>query len=226
MKNSFFLLVACMTIILCSFQKEELNSSKSINNASVKKGTDSTATRETLQFPGTRDVTYGALIEAPSGRVSLEFQANVANQLGISCLRSRVMVPGTSNAPILNNGYKVMLNFNIDYEGTPLPFVSDLTKYEADLKNTLSRFSVMPVVAVIENEESNTMYHSGSAQVYINQLNAAISIMHAYGIKVANGGITDNGLNYLVYQDFIMQGKYDSAEQFRQLARVTIKNTT
>jgi hypothetical protein len=38
--------------------------------------------------------------------------------------------------------------------------------------------------------------------------------MHNRGIKVANGGITNQGLNYLVYKDFLAQGKTDSAQQF------------
>ena len=216
-------MVACIALFLCSCQKEDLNSSLSSNLSSASNNITSSP-QNSRSRPKTKSVAYGALIEAPSKQESLDFQVNVASQLGISCLRSRVIVPASLNITILNSGYKVLLNFNSDFEGTPIPFVLNLTKYQADLKNTLAGFAVMPAVAVIENEEANVLYHSGNAQEYINQLNAAIEVMHTYGIKVANGGITDRGLNYLVYQDFIRQGKYDSAEQFRKLTHLVPQN--
>ena len=222
MKNYYLLAVVCITLLFCSCQKEELNG-RVPNNFGSNEGAASSA-QDALLLPQTKDVQYGALINAPSPKGSLGFQVNVASQLGISCLRARVIVSDPGDVPILNTGYKVLLNFNSDYEGTSLPFVSNLAQYQTDLKNIVSGFSVMPVVAVIENEEANTLYHNGTAMEYISQLNAAINVMHAYGIKVANGGITDVGLEYLVYQDFISQGKYDSAEQFRKLTHVAPKN--
>ena len=60
----------------------------------------------------------------------------------------------------------------------------------------------MPKIAVIENEESNKKYYNGTPADYINQLKAAISVMHSHGIPVTNGGITSTGLKYLVWQDY------------------------
>jgi len=182
-----------------------------------------TAASQSL-LPASKTTQYGALIDAPSIINSLGFQVKVADQLGVSCLRSRVRVPGSSKVPILNTTYKVLLNFNSNRFGSTAPFVTNLTQYEKDLRNILSGCTVLPVVAVIENEESNASYYNGTAKAYINQLSTAINVMHAYGIKVANGGITSTGLNYLVYQDFLSQGKADSAEQFRSLEHVTPNN--
>ena len=177
----------------------------------------------TPNAPG--DINYGAFIGAPDGTDDESFQLEVADQLGISCLRERVSVPiqslGFNLVPELNTSYNVLLNFCSPNSGSStISFVTDLVQYQLNLNNILNSLTVMPAVAVIENEEANRYYYSGSAIDYINQLNAAIIVMHARGIKVANGGITSTGLNYLVYRDFQNQGKDDSAQMFRQMTNV------
>jgi len=178
------------------------------------------------KYPGTN---YGATIGTPDGTDDESFQLNVADQLGISCLRERVSVPivslGNNLVPELNTSYNVLLNFCSPNSGNQLiPFVTDLDQYKTNLNNILDAFTVMPLVAVIENEESNRYFYSGTASQYISQLSTAIGVMHARGIKVTNGGITSTGLNYLVYQDFLDQHKYDSAQLFKQLTNVTPNN--
>ncbi len=220
MKKYFSLAVACIAVFFCSCKKEDLNGP--IINSTTSSGTSAEAA---TIFKPSQMVNYGALIGAPDTANTLNFQLSVAGKIGISCLRVRVLVPGNNKVPILNQGYKILLNFNnSDYKGTPLPFASDLTKYKSDLKKVLSGFTTMPAVAVIENEESNLLYFSGTAQQYINQLSAAITVLHSYGIKVANGGITSTGLNYLVYQDFMNRGKVDSAKDFQQRTHLAVNN--
>ena len=212
----YFLTIACIALFFCSCQKEDQE--QRLYNSPGSNGAGASASQRSLSQ--TKLVQYGALIDAPGIIGSLDFQVKVADQLNISCLRSRVKVPGRGNVPILNTVYKVLLNFNSNRLGATSPFVTNLAKYETDLRDIVSGFTMMPVVAVIENEESNAGYYNGTAREYINQLNKAIAVMHSYGIKVANGGITSTGLNYLVYQDFLNQGKKDSAEQFKSLAHV------
>lgn len=219
MKNYFRLTVAAIAMFFCSCQKEDVRT-QGANNAGSDAGVNVAAKRN-FPVPQAKSTQYGALIDAPKIIGSLDFQLEVADQLGISCLRSRVRVPGSGKAPILSTNYKVLLNFNCNRNGGTAPFVSNLVQYEKDLRKIVDDFTVMPVVAVIENEESNAGYYNGTAREYINQLNKAIEVMHSYNIKVANGGITCIGLNYLVYQDFLSQGKIDSAEQFKSLAHVT-----
>lgn len=209
-------------LLFCSCTKEDqgvaITSSTNLSAILLPKAST------TFKASSTVKVNYGALIGTPDQANSLNFQLNVANEVGVSCLRSRTLVPGNGKVPILNHQYQILLNFNGNYQGTPLPFVSDITKYQSDLRKILSGFTTMPVVAVIENEESNTLFYSGAPQEYISQLTAAITVMHAYGIKVANGGITSTGLNYLVYQDFMSQGKVDSAKDFQQRTKLAIKS--
>jgi len=219
MRNNLALLVACIVMFFCSCNKENVNNIIPNNTSS-----NNLYGAEALTLKPSNMVNYGALIGTPTTIGSMNFQVNVANQVGISCIRSRVNVPSTGKVSILDQGYKILLNFNSDYEGTPLPFVSDITKYQLDLKNIVAGFTNKPVVAVIENEESNLLFYSGTAQDYIRQLSAAVTVMHSYGIKVANGGITSTGLNYLVYQDFMSQGKVDSAKDFQTRVHLNLKS--
>ena len=171
---------------------------------------------------------YGAYIGVPDTAVSdKDFQLSIADQLGISCLRERVLVPTKSFTfdlvPELTTSYKVLLNFNGagSSVNSLIPFVTNLAQYKLDLNTILNTFTVLPEVAVIENEESNRFYYSGPANDYIDQLSAAIGVMHARSIKVTNGGITSSGLSYLVYQDLLSQGKEDSAQMFKDLTDLT-----
>ncbi len=222
MKKYFTLAVACTALFFCSCRKNDV--AGTIANSTNSADAAFSAEASPLKLIPNKSVQYGALIEAPSAQSSTSFQLNVADQLGVSCLRARTLVPSTGTSPILNSKYKILLNFNCaDNNGVAYPYVTDLAKYQTDLKKILAGFITMPVVAVIENEEANPIYHYGLIQDYIKQLNVAISVMHARGIKVANGGITCQGLNYLVYNDFIAQGKYDSAKQFQELTNVQPK---
>lgn len=173
---------------------------------------------------------YGAFIRPPAAADDVSFQLKVADQLGISCIREAVVVPstGTNLVPELNTKYKVLLNFSSIGSGEHkrVHFRTDIKQYKKDLNNILNTFTVMPVMAVIENEESNRFFYSGYASQYINQLKAAINVMHNRNIKVSNGAITRPGLNLLVYQDFLAQGKSDSAKRFKRLAHVTTDTAT
>lgn len=216
MKKYYSLAVACATMLFISCSKQDVNTP--VNNSTSSSNTLISAATPPIKLARNKAVNFGAMICPPSANNWLNFQLNVADQLGVSCLRARTFVPATLPVTILNSNYDIVLNFNSEPKGgAPLPFVTDLTKYQQDLNNTLAKFTKLPAVAVIENEESNIKYYKGTAQEYINQLAVAIPVMHAHGIKVTNAGITSTGLNYLVYQDFLAQGKIDSAKMFQKL---------
>ncbi len=133
------------------------------------------------------------------------FTMNVAGDLGISCIRDKAPVPSAKKVKTLTSGYTILLNFTTNGI-MPMKFRTDISTYKNDLRSTINSLSAMPKVAVIENEESNQKYYKGTALEYINQLKAAIEVMHSYNIPVANGGITSVGLKYLVYQDYMSRG--------------------
>ncbi len=167
---------------------------------------------------------YGALIGAPANVDPYQFTIDVAGAIGLSCIRDKAPVPGTKKVKMLTSGYKVLLNFTT-CTTMPMRFRTDLSTYQNDLRNTLSVFTTLPTVAVIENEESNSQFYNGTPLEYVNQLQAAISVMHANHIPVANGGITSVGLEYLVYQDYLSRGMTNQAEDFRQRMNVAINSS-
>ena len=223
MKKYNLLPIAAFSLALFATgcQKENMAPAAIANTTTAAASHD--AALSLLPSPGT---SYGALISTPaeSASSSVDFKLNVADQLGISCMRSATLVPASNKLAILNTNYKIALNFNGDFEGTPIPFVADLVKYKSDLNNLVSTFTVMPVMAVIENEESNLKYYSGNTGDYLKQLSTAVDVMHAYGIKVANGGVTSVGLNYLVYQDYMSQGRVAEAKDFQKRTHLAVKD--
>ena len=231
LNRCYYLAVVCTVLLLSSCQKESLSDDTMLNSTTASAASASAKVSASIVDVGApnKNLNYGAYICPPTyGQGWLGFQQTVANQLGISCLRGGTLVPGNGNEPtLLASGYDVLFNFNSNDDeednngNTPTPFVSDFQQYKTDLSNILALCPTKPVVAVIENEESNRFYYSGYAWDYIRQLYAAINVMHDNNIKVANGGLTSGGLSYLVYYDFLNQGKADSAEMFRKLTHVT-----
>jgi len=213
MKHLYLLSVVCIAVFLSSCKKENMsNTALNSTNSGTSLADAATESKRISQ--------YGVDILAPQSVNDYDFEMNVAGQLGVTVLREGVKVPASNlNAdlvPQLRTQYKIVLNFTSPGKGDKLvPFRTDTKKYQQDLNNVLNTFTIMPVVAVIENEESNRFYYSGTALDYVKQLKAAIPVMHNRGIKVANGGITQPGLCYLVYKDLLAQGKTDSAAKFQ-----------
>ena len=222
------LCATCMVLLFSSCQKGSLTEDTIVNSTSSS-AASATANSTAGFLDGGKDntINYGAFISPPGAWGGVPYQLSVAGKLGVSCLRAVTPVPDYDKPnALLGLGYDVLLNFdsNIDAYGDNSSFNESLEQYAADLTNALLLCIAKPVVAVIENEESNPYFYAGSAADYIRQLKVAISVMHANGIKITNGGITNTGLNYLVYRDFQRQGKSDSAEQFRRLTNVQPNN--
>lgn len=221
MKYLYLLFIVLFALSFGSCKKESLSNTSLNNTAVTSAEADAMALKQQAAV-----VKYGAQIGAPDGKNQNSFEKNIANQLGILYLRERVSVPAASLTPNLvpelNTKFKVVLNFSSPSNGggTPAHFRKDTAQYKKDLNDVLNTFTTMPVVAVIENEEPNNKFYSGPAKDYINQLKAAIEVMHARNIKVANGGLISFGLNYLVYKDLLAQGKADSALLFLQQTNV------
>ena len=82
-----------------------------------------------------------------------------------------------------------------------------------DILDTLNVLHLKPEVIVVENEESNSLYHVidntsqstiyASMQKYVDQLSAAVTVCKTYlwwngtlGVKVTNGGFTTRSITY------------------------------
>ena len=226
MKRNCLFLMAIIAITVSSCSKEELASNdlmtSSQTNAATAETTTGTVSKLLLLPSGTN---YGALIDASDASDSYTFTTNVAATLGLSCLRDVAPVGAAKKVKTLSSQYNILLNFT-STGVMPMKFRTDVTTYQADLRTTINSLSSMPKIAVIENEESNKNYYSASAADYITELKAAITVMHSYGIPVANGGITSTGLNYLVWQDYMNRGMTTQANDFKKRMKVGINSTT
>lgn len=141
----------------------------------------------------------------------------VYEDLGTNLIRHRITMEAWNGsnyfyAQLKNNGYRIALNVVATPQGHPRPFPKDLVSYRKVLSEILSVYK--PELLVIENEEYNVTYYSGSAQDYINVLKVAIEVAHQKGIKVANGGLTGRLLSLLTYYDYRNRGMLKEAADF------------
>lgn len=110
-------------------------------------------------------------------------------------------------------GYKVLLNVVATPQlHSARPFPTDMVAYSKKLTEILDTY--MPEVLVVENEEYNQNYYTGSMKEYLEILKTGINVAHAKGIKVTNGGLTARILTLLTYYDYRKRGLYKEAEDF------------
>ncbi|HEY6974733.1 MAG TPA: hypothetical protein VH396_00505, partial [Chitinophagaceae bacterium] len=163
---------------------------------------------------------FGVLVH---GRMNVNKKIDIAKDLGVSYVRDAIVMQVWSGRDedyekYINAGLKVILNVNWGQvqstkgEKTPVPFPKDTAKYKKILSDILDKYQ--PEVVVIENEELNRRYHSGPIEDYINELTAAINVVHSKGLKVTNAGLTGRGLCLLVYNDYIKRGMQKEANDF------------
>ncbi len=113
-------------------------------------------------------------------------------------------------------GYKVFANICYGKATAllPSPYTKDTISYKKTLSDILDTYS--PAMVIIENEETDVTKHSGSMKEYINELTAAIGVVHQHGLKGTNGGLSIRPLTYLVYRYYYNKGEYDKADDFAQ----------
>ena len=197
------------------------------NNGGMKKGKKAQMqlpTDTTIQIKNNDKTQFGALIKPPApGGGGLNFKVNIARKLGLDCIREGISLDKPNDKPIFNSGFKLVLNVNNSSmtNKSQAPFPTDTAGYKTRLQYQISLMMRKPVLLVIENEENNQRFHSGSAQDYINQLQAAATVAHANGIPVTNGGITFPAMLYLVYLDYMEHGQTKEANDLQQRSSVS-----
>src|SRR3954469_19003433 len=155
---------------------------------------------------------FGVLVH---GKMNVNKKIDIAKDLGVSYVRSAIVMQGWNGydenyEKYTASGLKVILNINWGQvqatkgQKTPVPFPKDTVKYKQILSDILDKYK--PELVVIENEELNRKYHSGPIEDYINELSAAINVVHSKGLKVTNAGLTGKGFCLLVYNDYMKRG--------------------
>ncbi len=226
MKRVSFFVVAVIALTISSCSKEIATTDQQALSQSAGSMTSTTSTPVTKLSLSKTSMNYGAWILSPyadTDTANYSFVTNVASELSLSCVRDITPVPGIKKVKTLTSQYNVLLNF-LTTTPKPMLFRTDTAAYKNDLENVLANLSGTPAIAIIENEESNKGYYSGTPQDYINQLKAAVTVMHAHGIPVTNGGITSVGLKYLTYQDYLNRGMTAQAQDYAKRMHIALNN--
>lgn len=164
-------------------------------------------------------IKYGAQVEASD----IQSKIGVMNDLGVSYNRYTITIAEWKGADkgyqkFIDNGFHVVCNINNAVQSSsqkPVPFLKDTVTYKKKLAQILNKYQ--PEVVVIENEEDNHYYYSGPMTDYINEIAAASRIVHAKGLKVANGGLHPKDICYFVWKDYNDRGLTAKADDWMNL---------
>lgn len=165
---------------------------------------------------------FGILVnEADNQSISTSTKIDLLkNTFKVPYTRIGIAIPnwtGTSLSfeQFSNAGLKILLNVSskVTNETTPPgPFITDTVYYRQVLTEILNKYR--PEVLVVENEETNEGYYTGSAQEYLNLLTVAIDVAHKKGIKVSNGGFPTRMATLLCWDYYNSTGQSSKASSY------------
>lgn len=188
----------------------------------------------TVPPPPESENTFGVLVNSAEGQ-----QIPIASRINL--LKNEFKVPFTRQQMVLtafngsnptydsyiNNGLKVLLNVVskiTSFSEPPGPYITDTAFYRQKLNELLAVYT--PVVLVIENEEANSHYYTGTAQEYLNLLNIAIDECKKRNIKVTNGGFSARMSKLLIWDYYNSTGQTAKANAYgRKVFPDTLMNT-
>jgi len=218
MKNLSLLLVSACVSATMSCKKEITANEKIVNT--TEESNVSSGLNE-LSDSGTK---FGALVK--STNLSPDEKAKVCNALGVKYARNSVILKDFNGKDAavekyLANGFKVLLNLNYGHVQTrkgrrPVAYPTDMVEYRNLVEKVLNKYT--PHIALIENEETNSLFHTGKIEDYITELKTAVDICKSRGIMVADGGLNTVMVCILVYRDFVARGMQKTADEFGRLA--------
>ncbi len=166
-----------------------------------------------------KNTIFGALVADRKDTASTDFKISVLNKLNVTYTRNTIIMENWTGRnwdyeKYINNGIEAVLNINWEVSTTKDPpyFVTDTVAYKEKLDEILTKYS--PPVVVVENEEGNFQHHLGSMQDYINQLTAAMTIVHKHNLKGTNGGFSTKPIVFLTYRYYYNRGEFDKAADF------------
>lgn len=221
MANHLLVLFSLVTIAACSPKPQNSDTTESSTNSSDR----SSSTVAALPYDSTRNP-FGVLTNSQGsvGALSPAVRIKLAKAMGVNYVRTAVVLSNWSgsvpaNDAFINAGLKMVMNINNTPSGrnnAVTDYPSDMVSYKRSLNSVFDKYQ--PEVVVIENEEANSNYHSGSAAEYITMLTTAIDAAHARGLRVTNGGLTSRELTLLTWKDFMNRGMTREANEFGKSA--------
>ena len=141
------------------------------------------------------------------------------NQFKVPYTRHQIVLTNFNGSipTYVNSGLKVLLNVTSKITNAIEPsgsYITNLVLYRQKLTELLNTYK--PEVLVVENEEANATYYTGTAQEYLNLLNIAIEECKTRNIKVTNGGFTARMSKLLVWDYYNSTGQTTKANEYAQ----------
>jgi len=116
----------------------------------------------------------------------------------------------------LEEGLALVLTVRNGGQAGPPPLPSappaDLNAYRLTLGVILDRYH--PEILVVENEETSSLYWSGSPEEYAVTLQAACAVAHEHSTPCTNGGLASQAVGLATWASYIEQGQTAEACDF------------
>lgn len=145
-----------------------------------------------------------------------------ANALHVKVLRAGdadLTTPSTRIEQLSGDGFQVVLTIRNHPPPGPVggvtpPITTDAQaeQFRSELDAYLNRYR--PTLLMVENEQLNISYFSGTASEYLRELNIAVEVAHHHGIPVTDGGITRPPLALMTWDDLRSRGLQDQADDY------------
>lgn len=165
---------------------------------------------------------FGVLVNQADGQdLTIAQKINLLkNEFKVPFTRVSIAIPNWTGTLVSyeqysNVGLKILLNVSskITSESEPPgPFITDTVFYRQKLTEILDKYK--PEVLVVENEETNEGYYTGTAQDYLNLLTVAIDVAHKRGIKVTTGGFPTRMATLLCWDNYYSTGQTAKANSY------------
>jgi len=184
-KMLFPFLITLFIIVVTGCKKEALSTISDDSLSAASSVSAANASKSSTRVTG-----FGAWISG----YTIDQKMNGCDELKVAYVRDAIILKGFngksgSTDHYTSHGYKILLN--LIYENLPdkkaTPFPTDMTEYKKLLNKVLDKYQ--PEVAVIENEPTTDVFHTGSIDDYITELKTAVGVCKRRGIKVADGGL-------------------------------------
>jgi hypothetical protein len=172
--------------------------------------------------PVSNNALYGIFT---AGSLSTPDIITLAIKLGVKAIRMGINMDqwngkNSGFQDLKDAGFDLLVNINYrtirDEVGSrsPQPFCPTigLESYKKKLREILTECT--PTWAMCENEETNKIFHSGTAHDYVPQYSAFCEVCKDMGIKVTNGGLNNPALQILTYRWLVENNRSSTADSF------------
>jgi hypothetical protein len=167
---------------------------------------------------------FGVLVnQADSQTLSVNQRIDLLkNQFKVPYTRVSIPIPNwtgtlTSFEEFSGAGLKILLNVSSKVTSASVPagpYIVDTAFYRQKLVEILNKY--IPEVLVVENEEANSSYYTGTAQEYLTLLEIAIDEAKKRNLKVTNGGFTARMSKLLTWDYYQSTGQTAKALSYAQ----------